>query len=348
MPISLNFIERLLMLKLNQAPAPTIDMYGAIANRAVSVGLKLGVFESLQHRAMTSSDVARVLNVNERGLSLLLDALEALGYLESKNGFYANSPMSKKWLLCDSPSSIADLFEFFDSVIERCGYLEQTIRDGSPPITGWEWFNQHPGLWNQYYAGMLAGARLAADEVVSKVEIPSNAKRLLDVGGGHGFYSIKFCQANPGLKATIFDWPQALMTAKALTAVEKMGDRVTLQEGDYWIDDLGKDYDVTILFNNVHMYAQDKNIQLIRFVANALKSGGLLVIMDQIGGQGRGSAAKSIARLQSLQLFNSVNGQTYTPEEIGSWLNITGFENVQTKMLRRAPSSGLVMGVKRD
>jgi cyclopropane fatty-acyl-phospholipid synthase-like methyltransferase len=251
-------------------------------------------------------------------------------------------------MLDDAPQSIAHLFGFFDSVIERCGYLEETIRTGKPPILGWEWFNQHPGVWEQYYAGMLDGARLASDEVVSKVKLPPTASRLIDVGGGHGLYSVKFCQKHPQLSATVFDWPRALEAAKATVAAENMQSRVSLQEGDLWNDDLGSGYDVALVFNMVHMYAQEKNAELIRRVAAALEPGGLLVIMDQIAVKGRGSAAKAIARLQGLQLFNSVMGQTYPAKEIGGWLAKAGFINIRTSLLRGAPSSGLVVGVKRD
>ncbi|MGD8751088.1 MAG: methyltransferase [Anaerolineales bacterium] len=346
MPIALNFIERTLMLRLNQAPAPTLDMYGAVANRAVSTALKFGIFEVLRDGGLTRAQVADKLDANERGIGLLLDALEALGYLEMQDGRYANSVMTKKWMLADAPQSIAHLFSFFDTVIERCGHLEETIRTGKPPIFGWEWFNQHPGTWERYYAGMLDGARLACDEVVSKVELPPTARRLIDVGGGHGLYSIKFCQKHPQLSATVFDWPQALETAKATIAAENMGTRVSLQEGDLWSDDLGSGYDLALVFNMVHMYTREKNAELIQRVAETLEPGGLLVIMDQIAIKGRGSAAKAIARLQGLQLFNSVMGQTYSFEEIGDWLTNARFHHVQTSLLRRAPSSGLVVGVK--
>jgi precorrin-6B methylase 2 len=335
-----------LMLRLNQAPAPTVDMYAAVANRAVSTALRFGIFEVLRDAGMTSVQVADKLDANERGIGLLLDALEAIGYLEVQDGRYTNSAMTEKWMLVDAPQSIAHLFSFFDTVIERCDHLEETIRTGKPPIFGWEWFNQHPGTWEQYYAGMLDGARLACDEVVSKVRLPPTARKLIDVGGGHGLYSIKFCQKYPQLNATVFDWPQALEAAKTTIAVENMQNKVSLQEGDLWADELGNGYDVALVFNMVHMYSPEKNSELIQRVAATLESGGLLVIMEQIATMGRGSAAKAIARLQGLQLFNSVMGQTYSREEIENWLTNARFHQIQTSLLRRAPSSGLIVGVK--
>jgi cyclopropane fatty-acyl-phospholipid synthase-like methyltransferase len=347
MPIKLNFLERLLMLKLNQAPAPTLDMYGVIVNRGVSIALRLGIFEVLQSGPKTANEIARKVNASSKGITLLLDALEPVGYLDKMGEQYANSSMTEKWMLQDSPTTIAHLFLFFDTVIERSGYMETTIREGKPPVSGWEWFNQNPGSWEAYYAGMLDGARLSAGEVVSKVYLNSQAGKLLDVGGGHGLYSVRFCQRYPHLHATIFDWPQALKVAEQTIKDEGMGDRVKLQEGDMWEDDLGNGYDIALLFNVLHMYAQDKNIALIRRVSQALQTDGKMVIMDQVASKGRGSATKALARLQGLQLFNSVKGQTYPADDIAGWLAQAGFSNVKIQMLRRAPSSGLVSGVKK-
>lgn len=133
MPIMLNFVERLVMLTLNQAPAPTLDMYCVIANRAISTALKLGVFEALQEEPLTASEVARRIKANERGMTLLMEALEPIGYLEKVGDRYANTPLVEKWMLLDSPTTIAHLFQFFDTVIERSSYLDETIREGTPP-----------------------------------------------------------------------------------------------------------------------------------------------------------------------------------------------------------------------
>ena len=348
MPITPNFLERLLMLKLNQAPVPTLDMYGALANRAISIAIRLGIFEILREGPMTAVEVAQRTQASERGITLLMDALEPIGYLEKNVDHYKNTALVTKWMLKDSPTTIAHLFQFFDTVIERCGYLEETIREGKPRLSGWEWFNQHPDSWEAYYAGMLDGAQLSADEVVSKVSLNPNVHRLLDAAGGHGLYSIKFCQRYADLHASIFDWPQALKVAERTITTEGLGERIELHDGDIWKDDLGCDYDIALLFNVIHMYPPDKNIILIQRVRDAIKPSGVLVIMDQIASKGRGSAAKAIAKLQGLQLFNSVMGQTYPADEIALWLEQTGFSKVQIKMLRKAPSSGLVIGIKSD
>lgn len=240
MPIRPNIIERLVLLNLNQGPGLMLDFLGAQAFRAVCVAIKLGVFEALSGGPLTAAETARRIEADERGTTLLLDALQALGYVKKKNGQYANAPMTTKWLLRDSPTSLAGGIPFFESMVfDRWGHLDESIRLGKPAIYGSEWLDQRPDGWRVYQEGMIAVARMAADEVVVKVKLPSTARRLLDVGGGHGLYSIKFCRRYPGLSATVFDLPQALELARETIAAEGMGDRVTAQAGDFWINDFG-------------------------------------------------------------------------------------------------------------
>ncbi len=181
---------------------------------------------------------------------------------------------------------------------------------------------------------------------VAKVKLPATARRLLDVGGGHGLYSIKFCRRYPQLSATVFDWPQALEVAREVIAAEEMGDRVSVQEGDFWVDNLGNGYNVALLFNIVHAYLPDKNTELLRKVANALHPGGLIVILDQLTGKALGPTAKAMSRLQGLNLFNAAGGQGYAFEEIAGWLTNAGFINPRRINLLKSPGNGLVLGTK--
>lgn len=347
MPLRPNFIERLVLLNLNQGPGLMLDFLGAQAFRAVCVAVKLGVFEALSSGPLTAAETARRIEADERGTTLLLEALQALDYVKKKHGRYVNAPMTTKWLLRDSPTSLAGGIPFFESMVfDRWGHLDESIRRGKPAIYGSEWLDQQPDGWRVYQEGMIAVARMAADEVVVKAKLPSTARRLLDVGGGHGLYSIKFCRRYPDLSATVFDLPQALEVARETIAAEGMGDRVTAQAGDFWINDFGAGYDVVLLFNVIHAYSPDKNTKLLRKIFGALSRGGLIIIMEQIAGKIFGSTAKALARLQALNYFNDLEAQTYEFNEIAGWLTEVGFADIGRISLRKTPGFSLVLGTK--
>ena len=345
MPIMPNFIERLVLLKLNRGPGLMLDFLGAQAFRAVCVGVKLGVFEALSGGPSTAAEAARQIQASERGTALLLDALEALGYVKKQDGRYVNTPMTVKWLLRHSPTSLAGGIPFFDSMVfDRWGHLDESIRRGKPAVCGSEWLDQHPGGYRIYEQGMIAVARMAADEVVARVKLPPTARRLLDVGGGHGLYSVRFCRRYLNLSATVFDLPLGVEVAQETIAAEGMGGRVTAQAGDVWLDDLGASYDVVLLFNLVHAYLPDKNTELLRKVSGALNRGGLIVIMEQIAGKVFGSTSTALARLQALNYFNDLEAQTYAFDDIAGWLTQVGFADLRRINLLRTPGFGLVLG----
>jgi hypothetical protein len=322
-----------------------LDFLGAQAFRTVCVAVKLGVFEALSEGPLTAAEIARRIQASERGSALLLEALETLGYAKKVGGRYANTPMTSRWLVRGSPSSLAGGIPFFeDMVFDRWGHLLESIRRGKPMVYGSEWLEQHPGSYRVYEEGMIAGARMAGDEVVAKMKMPPSARRLLDLGGGHGLYSVKFCRRYPGLSATVFDLPQALGVARETIAAEGMGERVAVQAGDFWKDDIGAGYDVILLFNVIHAFLPERNVELLRRIFPALNQGGMIAIMEQIEGGVQGSVAKALARLQGLNFFNDLEGQTYTFDEIAGWLMEVGFVYPRRVDLRRAPGFSIVLG----
>lgn len=349
MPLVPGPVERLVLLRLNRGPGPMLDFLGAQAFRAACVAVELGVFEALGGGPLTAAEIARRAKANERGTTLLLEALAALGYVKKKDGRYGNTPMTAKWLLRASPTSLAGGIPFLESMVfERWAHLGESIRRGKPVVYGSEWLDRHPGNYRVYEEGMVAGARMAAGEVVARVKLPPAARRLLDLGGGHGLYSIEFCRRHPGLSATVFDLPQALEVARETVVAEGMGNRVAVQDGDFLADAIGAGYDAALVFNILHAFPSDKNAELLNKVSGALNREGRVVIMEQLAGEVPGPTARAFARLQGLNYFNDLEGQVYTFDEIAGWLASAGFTHLRRIHLRKAPGFSLVLGTKTD
>lgn len=343
MPIVPGLLDRLMGLRLNRVPGVLLDFLGAQAFRVVCVALKLGVFEALAEGPLGSSDVARRIQASERGTALLLDALEALGYVRCRDGRYGNTSQTTKWLLRASPWSMARGLPFFESMVfDRWQRLDESIRRGRPAHPGYEWLEEKPGRWRTYQEAMLALARIAAPEVTAKVRLGSGARRLLDVGGGHGWYSIALCRRYPDLSATVFDVPPAVVAAREVIRSSGLSDRVEVQEGDFWKDGLGSSYDVALAFNILHAHWPDQNVRLLRRIGAALNPRGCVVILDQVVDRRGRSLSGALARLQGLNYFNDLDGQTYAFKEIAAWIEAAGFGQPRRVRLRTLPGSSLV------
>lgn len=99
MPVVPNFVERLILLRLNQGPGPLLDLFGAGAFRVVCSALELGIFDALSHGPLTVGELSQRTGMNERGMGILLAALEAFGYARKSDSRYANTPLTRKSLL---------------------------------------------------------------------------------------------------------------------------------------------------------------------------------------------------------------------------------------------------------
>lgn len=348
MPLVPNFVERLILLRLNQGPGSLLDLLGAGAFRVVTSALEFGIFDALSQGPLTVSELSQRTGTDERGMGLLLAALEAFGYVQKTASRYANTPLTAKWLLGTSPAHLADfltwwqrlVFEFWDE------YFEESLRNGRPPLTIYEWLASQPDGWKTAQAGLEATARMALDDVIARIDFPQNGRRVLDVGGGHGLYTIELCRRNPELTATIFDLPVALERARENSHASGLNDRVSLLPGDYREDDLGHGYDLALLFNIIHGHRPEENVHLLKKVAAALAPNGRVVILDLMGDKAFGPALRAANSLFALTYFILLGGQTFTYQEVEKWLRQAGFAIVSRKSLLKAPGAIMITAAR--
>ena len=344
MPVQPDFLERS-AFRLNLAPRVLLDFLGAQAFRTVCAAVELGVFEALAPGPRSVSEVATQVGASESGVGLLLDALEALGYVDHRGGRFAATPSTRKWLM----HSFARGIPFFESMVfDRWGHLVESIRRGAPVASGFEWLEGHPERWVAYEEAMLVIAQTAAPEIVSKTKLPRVARRLLDVGGGHGLYAVEFCRSRKDLSAVIFDLQPALEIARRTIAAENMAERVSTIEGDLQRDEFGSDFDVVLLFNILHCFRAEENADLLQRVSRAMTRGGTLAVLEQTADRFGGAAGYALARLQALNFFNDLGTGTYAAAEIRTWFAAAGFGGWKQRTLRRLPGFTLLTATRRN
>lgn len=345
MPILPNILEDTLFFKLNQAPGPVWDIFSAAAFRIVLAGIRLNIFETLEKEPLLAQALAAKLQASEHGILLLLGSLEAFGYVQSQNGIFRNTAMTKKWLLERSAANISAGFEYWGTILtELWSDLETTICNGRPEINLYQWIEHEPHTSTAFQTWMVGLAQLIKDEVLGKLKLPAQAKRLLDIGGGHGLYSLAFSSKYPKLTATVFDFPQALNSARAYIAASGMDDRVSVQEGDFLKDDLGRGYDVTLLFNIVHGFSPEQNRTIINKAVSTLNPRGMIVLAEQVKGRTTGRAAKAITHVLEMSYFQLLDGQVYTYKDIAGWLEAAGCTRLRRMNLLKAPGTCLIVG----
>lgn len=346
MPIIPNFLERLAMLKLNITPAPFYDIFESMTCSSMCTALELGVFEALKDGPLSAHETARRINASVTGTEKLLSVLEITGYVTKNEEKYCNSPMSEKWMIKDSPQSIAGLIPFHKDILELWNYLGESIKKGEAAIDADKWLLENSDRTKNYHEAMLTLARMSSDEIAECVKLPDKEQKLIDIGGCHGLYSIKFCQHYPKLLATIFDYPEARVLAEKTIAQENIAVRVKFLEGNFFNDNIPNNYDIALLFGIIHMFNPEKTKELTKKVLQALNPNGTIIIMEEMNDESSKGFGQAVLRLQALRQFNSIGGKIYSFDEITSLLKDIGCSEIQTIKLRRSPGIGLIIGKK--
>lgn len=347
MPISTNTFEHLAFFTLKKVPAPLLDVFSALGFRIVQAAIRLNVFEVLERKSLTLEELAQQINASFRGTQTLLNNLKALGYIKQNNELYSNTSMTTKWMLKSSPQSIAIAFDYWGRVLfEHFQDMEETIRSGQPATNYYNYTEQHPEESRVFQDWLVSAARLGIEEITRKIKIPDTARKLIDIGGGHGLYSIALCQRNPKLSAVVFDGSQALKSARANIEMAKLGSRIGIQEGNFITDDLGSGYDIAFLFNIIHGLSPDQNVKLLQKVSKALKPGGVVVIGDQLADAKGGSAVQAIIQIFGLTFFQLLDARVYQYSDVATWLKASSFTKQRRTNLVENPGISLVFGVK--
>lgn len=328
------------------SPDPMNDVLTAAGFRAAGAAHRIGIFETLRHGPLTAAETAGRLQADARGIHLLLDTLEVFGYVTREDGHYANSPMSAEWLVPPEPGGFGPAFDFWGTIVfQLWNDLERSIREGQPPLDFYQWLEAHPRSLQNFQTMLRGVARGQAAAAVAAWELPSHARRLLDIGGSHAEFCLAFCRRYPELTATVFDLPGAVQTGRERVAAEGMTGRIAAQPGNFLTDDLGSGYDVALLMSVVHGHLPDVNIALLRKVAAALNPGGEVAILEQLAGS-QAEAPNAFNRVFSLNLFHLQGGQTYSFEEIARWLTAAGFEDVRRIDLPESEGDSLIVARK--
>jgi len=339
MPLLPNPIERLLFVTTNQAPGPALDLWSGTAFPVLLAALRLGLFAAIQEQPTSAAELAKRLQIDQRGTTLLLETLVTLGYVKKRREQCHLTAMTRTWLTDAGKVNLTPFFLFWGAMVEKLTpALAEAIRTGSPPLNLYDWLATEPAVARNFQDGLAAMTRLALPDIVPSIPVPPTVTKLLDVGGGHAAYSIALCQKYPGLSAIIFDSAQALAMGRSNIANAGLGERVKTQEGNFLVDELGTGYDLILLFNIVHGFTAEQNMAILHKIKTALNPGGKVVILDQIAERIPLPMLNAVGHLFSLSFFLMVGGQLYTYAEMQRWLTATGFVKIKRPRIVKAGS----------
>ncbi|MDX9820396.1 MAG: methyltransferase [Syntrophales bacterium] len=287
---------------------------------------EMNLFTFLDERPSTAEDLARKLNADLRGLTILLDALAAIGLLSKQEGIYRCAPDAAPFLTDRNPRSVLPMILHAAHLWERWSCLTSIVKGRGAGETAATSARTADELRAFIGAMHVVGTALA--QKIAATIGPGPARNLIDIGGASGTYTIAFLQAAPEMKATLFDRPAVIEIARERLAEAGMLDRVRLVGGDFYREELPGGHDLALLSAIIHQNSPEQNVELFRKVLRALLPGGRVIIRDHVMEPDR-TAPRDGAVFAVNMLVNTAGGSTYTFAEIKNWLEEAGFSRVR-------------------
>jgi SAM-dependent methyltransferase len=285
---------------------------------------QLDIFRQLATGPLTAQELSQRIDADPGALRRLLDAAVALELLQKEDGAYANSPMSEACLAREGRFYLGNLVRREAPFYRRWSRLLQGVRSGRQ-VPANEGDEESLAGVRDFALGLLDLARVSAPAIAEALPVPQDRPvRVLDVGGGHGAYSIALARRHPHVQATVFELPHAAEVAREVIASEEMGDRVSVQTGDFQQEGLGSGYDLILLFGVLGGESADGRRVLLRKTYDALAPGGALAIRGYSAGDPARSLDYALFSLHLLLFTEAGDSPTYN--EVQQVLQETGYQ----------------------
>ena len=291
-------------------------------------GIKLGVFPLLNDQSLSASQVAEHLQAAPRFVEAFLESCTILGLLQKTGDTYANAPMASAFLIPGKLDYVGNLVLHITNYWHTWGNLDTLIREGRTELPFENGYTDAPTYWTDYMEGQHNRATAGQGQNLAASVDLSGCRKLLDLGGGAGSYSMALCEANPMLHATVVDVKEPLEIAAPLIREQNLQNQITLVEGDIEKIALDRDYNAVLISGVVLIKSEADCRHIFRRAYDALLPGGIIIVQDFMRVD-QGEKRRFLDTMMDMYVlvgFAPGAGDRYG-DAYAAWLQETGFIN---------------------
>jgi ubiquinone/menaquinone biosynthesis C-methylase UbiE len=302
------------------------DVRSFMKSRVILSAAELDFFSRLDGNFVSAEDLADNLGLNQKATTRLLDCLVTFDLLEKEENRYRAAEKGS-YLSSKNPESVLPMINHMNTIWDNWSRLTDIVKKGTNsnlrPVVDSETKKDR----NAFIGAMHVAAKRISKKIAGAYDL-SPFKKLLDIGGGSGAYTIAFLKKNPQLSAIIFDLESVIPITKEKIAENGLQQRVRFMSGDFYKDDLPDGCDLALLSAIIHQNSPQQNLELYRKIYHVLGPGGTLIIRDHIMDESRTNPPAG-ALFALNMLVNTPAGDTYTFKEVKNTLEAAGFMEVK-------------------
>jgi ubiquinone/menaquinone biosynthesis C-methylase UbiE len=314
---------------------------GFLTSRIILTAAELDLFTRLDKEGATADDLVAELVCDSRGLTRLLDCLVTLELLSKEGDLY--QPTSRGALLSSGhPETELPMVLHLNHLWDSWSGLTDTVKTGvnpkRKPIA-----ERGKDSLKAFIGAMHVVGRSLSKEIADAYDL-FPFKRLLDIGGATGTYTIAFLEKHPEMTAVLFDLPDVISWAEEKLGAEGLLQRVELVAGDFYQDELPEGCDLALLSAIIHQNSPEENLKLYKKIYRALLAGGKVLIRDHVMDPERTYPPQGTFFAINM-LVNTKGGDTYTYDEIKDTLETAGF--VEVRLVRKGERMDCLVEAKK-
>jgi hypothetical protein len=261
-----------------ESPARLLNLIDASYSKVrilclLKAAVHLDLFDCLEN-FKSAQELSSLLEINLTLTEYLLKVFRELDLLEDKSEdnihYYKNKEITNIYLRKNSECNIIHSLQYYFDDVKNWENLESILKNQQSFHSDIHAF--FPDVINRMANECKYWELPKVLREISQYKEFKNARKLLDLAGGHGLYAIGFGLLNKDLKSYVFDLPHVVEQADKFIRRYKAKNVFTIA-GDFYKDDIGTNYDVIFTSYN----PGGKNPQVAKKVYAALREGGLFI-----------------------------------------------------------------------
>jgi len=341
-------METIMEKKVNPSKIMQIGM-GFFASKTLLTAVKVGLFTKLVNKQLSAEDLKNKFGFHERGIYDFLDTLVALGFLD-RNGIretalYSNTAESEIFLDKNKASYIGGILEMANNRLYGFwNNLEEGLKTGLPQNESRNGEDLFEKLYSDErrlseFLKAMGGVQMGNFIAFAEEFDFAGYETHCDVGGAGGHLSAQVVTNNPHMQSISFDLEAVAPIARENIANMGLNDKVRIQSGDFFKDDLPK-ADIITMGNILHDWGTEEKLLLIQKAYEALPDGGALVVIENIIDDNRKENAFGLMMSLNM-LIETKEGYDFSAADFKDWARKIGFREFHVMPLT-GPASAIV------
>jgi demethylspheroidene O-methyltransferase len=322
---------------------------GFVYSQVLRACIELKLLEAVSETQLSAEALARQTRLPQDRALALIGAAVSLGLFQRRSdgrislGPHGAALTGNPWIA----GFIAHHDHFYRDMADPIALLEGDDETGLQKYWAYARADQPMALEEgevaNYTQLMSASQPPVAVELLDAFPL-SDAKVLMDVGGGDGSFIAAAAMRYPDLRFIHADLPAVSDLARRRLGAARISSRVAFSPLNFLEDELPKGADVATLVRIAHDHDDGPVAKLFASLARALPSGGTLLIAEAISGM-RGVEPVTDAYF-NLYFTAMRSGKTRSLEQLSAMLRAAGFANVRLQSARNPLVASVIVAVR--